>query len=142
MASFVKFSTFVEKLAEGAHNLGSDTLRLALTNTLPTAATDVGFLPGSSHPPPAAVNGYATGGITLAVTSSSQSGGIYSLVLPDTSFIGSGGSIGPFQYAILYNDTAASDEVIGYWDYGAETTIVDGEIFPIYFGTAGVVQVQ
>lgn len=56
MAAFVKFNKFLEALAEKAHNLGSDTLRFALTNTAPTAATDTGFLPGTLHPPPAAAH--------------------------------------------------------------------------------------
>ena len=127
MASFVKFHTFVEKLAEGAHNLGSDTLKLALTDTAPTAASDTGFLPGSSHPPPTNANGYTSGGNTLTVSSSAQSGGTYKLVCADTTFTASGGTLGPFRYAILYNDTAASDEVIGYWDLGASETIADGD---------------
>jgi hypothetical protein len=139
MASFVKFNTFVEALSEKAHNLGADTLKCALTDTLPTAASDSGFLPGSSHPPPAAVNGYTTGGNSVTVSSSAQTSGTYKLVLADTSFSASGGSLGPFRYAVLYNDTAASDELIGYWDYGSSVTLADGETFTVDFdASAGV----
>lgn len=127
MASFVKFHTFVEALAEGKHTLDSDTLKIALSDTAPTAASDVGFLPGSSHPPPTNANGYTTGGNTLTVSSSSQTGGTYKLVCDDTTFTASGGTLGPFRYAILYNDTASSDELIGYWDLGASETLADGD---------------
>lgn len=72
MATFVKFDKFVLNLAHGSFNLGSDTLRVALTNTAPTVATDDGFLPGTLHPPPAAANGYTTGGHTTAQTGSAQ----------------------------------------------------------------------
>ena len=71
MATFNKFNSFVEAMAEKAHNLGSDTLKLALSNTAPSAS-DTGFLPGSSHPPPASTNGYTAGGSALTVTSSAQ----------------------------------------------------------------------
>lgn len=141
MATFVKFNTFVEKLAEGAHNLGADSLKVALTNTAPTAASDVGFLPGSSHPAPANANGYTTGGNAVTISSSAQTSGTYKLVLADSVFTAAGGQLGPFRYAILYNDTAASDEVIGYWDYGASVTLSDGETFTVDFDASnGVIQ--
>ena len=131
MASFVKFHTFVEALAEKAHNLGSDTLKVALTNTAPTAATDTVFAPGSLHPAPAAANGYAPA--EAALTTSAQTSGTYKLVLADVVFTADAGDIGPFRYAILYNDTAASDELIGYYDYGSEVTIHDTETFTVDF---------
>lgn len=143
MATFVKFNTFVEALAEGAHNLGADSLKVALTNTAPTAASDTGFLPGSSHPPPANTNGYTTGGNAVTISSSAQASGTYKLVLADTVFTAAGGQLGPFRYAILYNDTAASDQVIGYWDYGASVTLSDGETFTVDFDASnGVLQLS
>ena len=130
MASFNKFNSFVEAVAEKVHNLGSDTLKVALTNTAPQA-TQTTFDPVTNHPPPAAANGYAA---TQATQSSSeQSGGTYKLVLGDVVFTASGGQIGPFRYAILYNDTASSDELIGWWDYGSSITLNDGETFTVDF---------
>jgi len=142
MATFNKFDSFVEAVAEGTHNLGSDTLKLALTNTAPSAS-DTGFLPGSSHPPPASTNGYTAGGNTVTVSSSAQTSGVYKLVCADSTFTASGGDLGPFRYVILYNDTAASDEVIGYWDYGSSVTLADTETFTVDFSaTNGVLQIQ
>lgn len=139
MATFTKFETFVERLAEGAHNLGSDVLKLALTNTAPTAATDVGLDTGSAHPPPTAANGYTTGGETVTISSSEQTSGTYRLILADETFTASGGQIGPFRYVLLYNDTAPNDELIGYWDYGSSVTLEDGETFTVDFdATTGV----
>lgn len=130
MASFNKIQSFVEKVAEKAHNLGADTLKVALTNTAP-AATDTVFDPGSAHPPPAAANGYAPTAATIS--SSAQASGTYKLVLADVVFTASGGSIGPFRYALLYNDTAAGDELIGWWDYGSSITLLTGETFTVDF---------
>jgi len=140
MAAFTKFNTFVEALAEKAHNLGADTLRIALSNTSPTAATDTGFLPGSLHPAPAAANGYSATQATIS--SSAQTTGTYKLVLADVVFTATAGGIGPFRYAILYNDTATSKELIGFYDYGSSITLASGETFTVDFDpTNGVLTI-
>lgn len=128
MATFNKFQPFVENLAEKVFNLGSDSLRLALTNTAPVNTQSV-FDSVTNHPPPAAANGYTAGGNTPAISSSAQAAGTYKLVLADTTFTAAGGSIGPFRYAILYDDTAAADQLIGWWDYGSSITLLVGETF-------------
>lgn len=128
MATFVLFNKFLEALAEKKHNLGSDTLRIALTNTAPTAATDTVYDPVTLHPPPAAANGYTTGGYTVTVDSSSESGGTYTLACTtDIDVDADEGGIGPFRYALMYNDTASNDEVIGYWDRGSSVTIASSD---------------
>lgn len=132
MASFVKFNKFLEALAEGGYNLGSDTLKFALTNTEPTAATDTVFDPDTKHPPPAAANGYTTGGHTATIDSSAESGGTYTLACTtDVVITATAGGIGPFRYVILYDDTSATDLLIGYWDYGSSITLASGETFTI-----------
>ena len=128
MAAYVKFQPFVENLAEKVFNLGSDSLRLVLTNTAPVATQGVLDLV-TNHPPPAAANGYTTGGNTITTTSSAQTSGTYKLVLADSVFTATAGGIGPFRYAILYDDTAVTDELVGYWDYGSSITLNDGETF-------------
>lgn len=124
----MKFQPFVENLAEKVFNLGSDTLKLVLTNTAPVNTQGVLDLV-TNHPPPAAVNGYTTGGNTITISSSAQTSGTYKLVLADSVFTASGGNLGPFRYAILYDDTAAADQLIGSWDYGSSITLADGETF-------------
>ncbi len=132
MASFVKFNKFLEQLAEKAYNLGSDTLKFALTNTAPTAATDTVFLPGTLHPPPAAANGYTTGGHAVTISGSSETGGTYTLATTtDVVITATAGGIGPFRYVILYDDTAANKELIAYWDYGSSILLASGETFTI-----------
>jgi hypothetical protein len=129
---FLKFNKFLEQLAEKCYNLGSDTLKFALTNTAPTAATDTVFLPGTLHPPPAAANGYTTGGHTATISASSETGGTYTLATTtDVVITATAGGIGPFRYVILYDDIAAGDELIGYYDYGSSITLASGETFTI-----------
>jgi hypothetical protein len=128
MATFNKFDAFVENLAEKVHNLGSDTLKVALTNTAPVATdtvlADITQISGG--------NGYTTGGETASITSSSQTSGTYKLVLADVVFTATG-SVGPFRYAVLYNDTASGDPLIGFYDYGSSITLGLNETFTLDF---------
>jgi hypothetical protein len=143
MASFNKFNCFVENLAEKMHNLGADTLKVFLTNTAPNASTNTAYdgTTGSTGPAEiAAGNGYTAGGNSATISSSSQTSGTYKLVLADPStWTASGGSIGPFRYAVLYNDTASPKGLIGYWDYSTSITLLAGETFTVDFDpTTGV----
>ncbi len=143
MAAFVKFQPFAESGLEQC-NLGSDVFRVALTNTAPIN-TQTSFDGVTNHPPPAAANGYPAGGNTPTVTSSSQTGGTYKLVLADTVFTATAGGIGPFRYVILYDDTttAPADALMGYFDYGSSITLADTETFTVDFDpTNGVLQMS
>ncbi|MDR7034485.1 hypothetical protein [Mesorhizobium sp. BE184] len=140
MASFVKFNAFVENVAEKVHNLGADTLKVMLTNTAPSAANAV----KADLTEIAAGNGYTAGGAAATISSSAQASGVYKLVLADVVITASGGSIGPFRYAVLYNDTPTSpaDPLIGYWDYGSSLTLANGESLTVDFDpTTGVLQI-
>lgn len=130
MAAFNKFYPFVEALAEKVHNLGSDTLKVMLVNSpAPTNTNSV----KADLTEISAGNGYTAGGATVTITASSQTGGLYKLVGNDITITASGGSIGPFRYAVMYNDTAASDNLIGWWDYGASITLASGDSLTIDF---------
>lgn len=129
MAAFTKFNSFVEALAEKAHNLGSDTLEIALTNSAPAAGntqlsdiTQITYTNLSAR--------------VVTISSSAQSGGTYSLVGTDLVLTASGGTVGPFRYAVLFNQTATNDLLIGFWDYGSSITLADGETFTIDFGSS------
>lgn len=127
MATFNKFNSFVEALAEKVHNLGTDTLKIALTNSAPLATNTV----LANITQITAANGYTAGGNTASITSSSQTSGTYKLVLGDVTFTASGGAMAAFRYAVLYNDTATNDELIGWYDYGSSVTLADTETFTI-----------
>lgn len=131
MATYNKFQPFVEHMAEKVHNLGSDTLKVALSNTALTASWDI----LGSVTQIANGNGYTTGGTAASITSSAQTSGTYKLVLADVVFTASGGSVGPLRYAVLYNDTPTSpaDPLISNWDYGSSITLAVGESFTTDF---------
>lgn len=136
MATFNKFNSFVEALAEKVHNLGSDSLKVALcaaanaptsSNTVLANLTEISYTNCSTR--------------ALTVSASSQTSGTYKLVITDLVLTASG-TVGPFRYVVLYNDTATSDELIGYYDYGADVTLASGETFTIDFdGSGGVLTI-
>jgi hypothetical protein len=127
MAAYNKFDCFVEDIAEKVHNLQSDTLKIALTNTLPVRTNTV--LANITQIGPG--NGYTTGGITATMSSSAQTSGTYKLVLADVTFTASGGNMNAFQYAVLYNATAAAGNLIGWYDYGTSLIVTSGNSFTV-----------
>ena len=86
-------------------------------------------------PAPAAANGYSAGGNTITTSSAATTSGTFKLVLADSTFTASGGPIGPFRYAIIYN-SSASNKVVGYYDYGSSITPADTETFTVDFDAA------
>ena len=130
MATLSKFNSFVENLAEKVHNLGSDSLKVALTNTAPVATnTQLANITEISY------TNCSTRAIT--VSSSAQTSGTYKLVFADLILTASG-AVGPFRYVVIYNDTATNKELIGWYDYGSSVTLQSGDTFTIDFdGTNG-----
>lgn len=136
MAAFNKYQDFAEQLGKGVHQLhaAGHTLKVMLSNTAPNAAThtvraDVTEIAGG--------NGYTSGG-TDTQNDYTETGGTGSCTGVDVVFTASGGSIGPFRYFILYNDTPTSpvDPLIGWWDYGSSITLADTESVTTDFGSS------
>lgn len=137
MASFNKFNVFVADLASKVHNLGADALKIMLTDTAPVATNSI----KSNITEIAAGNGYSAGGSATTITSSAQSGGTYKLVGSNVTFTASGGSIAQFRYAVLYNSTPANGNLIGWWDYGSEVNVTNGNSFQVQLDpTNGILQ--
>ena len=130
MASFNKFNIFVQDVGNGVHNLSSNACKVMLTNTAPSASNAV-FADITEI---SAGNGYTAGGNAASITSYTQTSGTAKLILADpATWTASGGSIGPFRYAVLYNSTPTSPlkPLIGYWDYGSSVTLAAGETFTV-----------
>ena len=133
MATFNKFNSFVEDLAEKQHNLQTDQLRLALTNTAPTAGnttlsniTEISYTNVSSR--------------DLVVASSSQTGGLYSLFINNLT-LNATGSVGPFRYLVIFN--SANNLLIGWVDRGSSLTLANGESLAVNFDQVnGAIRVQ
>lgn len=136
MATYTKFQSFVEAMAEKVHNLGSDDLTVALTtnanapsatDTQLTDLTEIAYTDCSAR--------------VITVSASAQTGGTYKLTCTDL-VLTSSGTVGPFQWVVIYNDTATNDELICYFDYGSEITLSNGETFTLDFDDSeGLLQI-
>jgi hypothetical protein len=139
MATFNKFNAFVEHLAEKVHNMGADQLAVALcaAANAPVAANSVlADLVQISYTNLSTRN--------LSISSSAQTSGTYKLVVGDLVLTASGGAVAPFRYIVPYNDTPTSpaDPLIGWYDYGSDLTLQNGESLTLDFdGTNGLLQV-
>jgi len=118
---------FSEKIADGTHDLDTHTFKVALTNTAPDAAdaviADITQIANG--------NGYTTGGTALTSVTWTESSGTATFASDDVVFTASGGAIATFRYAVLYNDTATGDPLIGWLDYGEGLDLAEGETLTI-----------
>lgn len=138
MATYNKFQAFVEHLSNKIIDVfGSpvgDTLKLMLvnspapvaTNSVKADLTEIG-----------AGNGYTAGGETVS-SNGTRSGGTVTVDGDQIVWTASGGSLGPFRYPVLYDDTPAApaDPLISWWDYGSSLTLNSGETFTVKFNNA------
>jgi hypothetical protein len=133
MATYTKFQDFSEQLVRGVHDWDANTFKIALTNTAPLV-TQVSLDTVTNNPAPAAANGYTAGGTATTITIS-ETTGTTTVQGTQVVFTATSGGIGPFRYAILYNDTATSpaDALIAFWDYGSSVTLADTETFTVKF---------
>lgn len=132
MPAFSKFNCFVEDLGRKVHNLHTDTLKVMLTNSAPSAANTV----KADLTDISAGNGYTAGGEDTQ-NDGTESGGTLTVTGVDVVWTASG-AVGPFRYVVLYNDTPVSpaDPLIGYWDYGSSISLASGETFTANFGAS------
>ena len=130
MATYNKFQQFVKDLIDGVHDFDAHTFKVMLTNTAPVATNTI----KSNLTEISAGSGYTAGGTATTITTSVATG-VAKVTGTDVTFTAAGGSIGPFRYAVLYNDTPSSplDPLIAWWDYGSSITLADTEQLVVDF---------
>jgi len=131
MANFNKFNCFVQDVASALHDMKTGTAhvyKVYLSNTAPAVTNTAYNTPADLS----ATNGYTAGGNSIGSVTGSQTSGAFRFVgEADPSWTASGGSIGPFQYAVLYNSTSPTRPLIGWWDYGTAITLTNGNTFTV-----------
>jgi len=133
MATFVKTDKFVLNLGKKVFNLSTDQLKIALTNTLPVASTANQYSDLTSPLPTTNLTGATP--FNLTTTSYLQTSGVAKLIIDDLTLVATG-VVAPFRYVVLYSDTAANDEIIGFYDVGIEINLVDTSTFIIDFSAS------
>lgn len=129
-SAFNKFQDFSEQLARGVHDFDAHTFKVALTNSAPVATNTV----LANITQISAGNGYTTGGNATTI-SISETTGTTTVSGTEVVFTATG-AMAAFRYAVLYNDTAAGDELIGWFDYGSSISMTSGETFTVRFSNA------
>jgi hypothetical protein len=138
MAAYNKFNAFVEHLTDKIHDLfgtaAADLLKVMLVNSPAPVATNTVKADLTEI---AAGNGYTAGGQDT-LNDGTRATGTFTLTGTKVVWTASGGTIGPFQYVILYNDTptAPADPLISWWDRGAALTLQIGETFSVKFNNS------
>ena len=129
-AAYQRFNVSSLDVLLGKHNFASDVFKVYLTNVAPNAAThgvkaDIAEI--------AAGNGYTAGGLVIPIDAVTQTNGVGDVSTDESTLqiVAAGGSIGPFRYAVAYNDTHASDPLLSFFDYGSSVTVQSAENFAI-----------
>ncbi len=127
MATFNKFNYFVEDVAKGVHNLATGSIKVALcasgnapvaTNHLLADLTEIAYTNLSAR--------------AVTTTSCVQTTGTLNFILADLILTASG-TVAAFRYIVLYNDTPAGKNLIGWYDYGSALTLTSGETLTLDF---------
>jgi hypothetical protein len=141
-ATFVTFDDLSEQLGKGVHNWGTATLKLALTNVAPNAASHAVLADITQIANGGGYTGGAGGGYAVAGTVYTESAGEATLSFTDHIIAATGGALAAFRYVVLYNDTPTSpvDPLLGYVDYGVSITLAEFETLTVDLST-GVLKV-
>lgn len=128
MAAYQKFNQFIADVMNKQHDFSSDTFKLALTNTAPSVAnTGIGDITQVANG-----NGYVTGGKEIVISDASQTAGTFSAVPNADVVFTATGTVPPFRYVVLYNET--SGRLVSFYDRGAEVNMLDTETFTVDVG--------
>ena len=138
MATYNKFNQYVEDLHSGVHDWSGHTFKAMLTNSAPVATNTV----AANITEITAQNGYPSGGLTLDNVTLSETSGTAKVVIDDEVLTATG-TVGPFRYVVIYNDTPTSpaDPLVCWYDYGSSVTLANTETFTLDFNaTDGLFQ--
>ena len=118
--AYNKFNVFVADVANKVHNLGSDTITVLLTDTLPVSTNVYADIVQISYT--------NLSSRTVPFTSSGQSSGLYKLI-QGALVLTASGAVAQWRYIVLCNSTAS--KLISWYDSGAEQNMVSSDTFTI-----------
>jgi hypothetical protein len=120
--------------AGGDVDYGADTFKIILMGTGFTFDPDTDDLYADvSGDELGTGNGYTAGGATLSGVAVTQNNTTdrCEITWNNASWTASGGDIGPFVGAIIYDDTVADDPIVGFIDFGGSFTENNGGVVTV-----------
>lgn len=136
--NWIMYNSARAYIGDGTIDLNSHTFKLMLTSN--------SYTPSAAHTVKADVtnevsngNGYTSGGATLSSVTFNYSGTTATWDAADVSWTASGGSIGPIRIGVIYDDSAANDELVCYCilDTG-DITVTNSSTFTVAFNASGI----
>lgn len=124
----------------------SDTIKVTLHTSTYSPNQDTNEFFSDTANELSTANGYTAGGATLGSKTSTYTGATNTTAhdAADTAWTASGGTIGPFRYAVVRKDTGtgSTSPLICYIDFGSDQSITIGNTGTIvYDATDGVFKV-
>lgn len=134
------YNSAKEYIGDGTIDLDTHTFKCALFTSSSNTNTLTNSTLSQLTNQVANANGYTTGGNTLTSVTWTQTGGTATFDAADTTWTASGGSI-TSRFAVIYDDTAASDELLCVClldTTPADVTATDGNTLTIQFNASGI----
>jgi len=133
MATFNKFNQTVEDFADGVYTSSTDQFTVFLTtssntpvatNSVLADLTEIAYTNLSSR--------------NLTTVTSSQTSGTFTQLYADLALSASGGDAATFRNVGIFNNTPTSpaDPLTGWYDYGSDLTLLDGQTLTLDFTTS------
>lgn len=136
---FTLYNHVAELIGDGTIDLDTHSFKLALFTSSYTPAGTHTTLAGITANQVAAGNGYTANGAALTSVTWNRSAGVATFDSADVVWTASGGPI-TARYAVMFDDTAASDELIGYVlldTTPADVTATDGNTLTVAPSASG-----
>ena len=140
VGNLILYDSAREFIGDGTIDLDTHTFKVQLHSS--------SYTPSASHSVLADLSaelstgaGYTAGGVALGSVTWAHSGTTATFDAADATWTASGGDFGPYRYAVIYDDTAASDELLGYIDLGGDFTTTDGNTATIAWNASGIMSI-
>lgn len=137
--NFILFNQAKASIGDGLFDMNSHTFRIQLHSSSYTPALTHSVRADLTNEL-ATANGYTAAGAALGSLTFNQTSGVATWDAADPSWTASGGSI-TARYAVIYNDTSASDSLVCYClldTTPADVTATTGQTLTIQFSASGI----
>lgn len=141
-AVFTFYDSFKEFMADNTIDMDNDTFTLMLVTSSYTPNAGTHTQKSNVTNELTTANGYTAGGKNLENVVWTRTGGTVKFDADDVVWTASGGSI-TARYAVLYSDTSANDNLVGYillddTAGGTDVTATSGNTLTVQWNSSGI----